>query len=184
MTAPAKIIALALALALAGCSGGSRDATGPDPEPPTAGPLPPTPGPQPPTQEPPPPAPNPGVQGTYVLAQINQSQPGQLVTIANPDGVVIGLYRFEATTMSMDALQTFALSLSYTDDKAQFSLDNAGEFKQGGPLSQEGALPLTFYSDTYGDQFTGVVLDGVVAIKYDFDGDGQLDTSFGFQRVD
>jgi hypothetical protein len=184
MTAPAKILALALALALAGCSGGSRDATGPDPEPPTQGPLPPTPDPQPPTQEPPAPAPNPGVHGTYVLAQINQSQPGQLVTIANPDGVVIGLYRFEATTMSMDALQTFALSLSYTDDKAQFSLDDAGEFKQAGPISQEGALPLTFYSDTYGDQFTGVVLDGIVAIKYDFDGDGELDTSFGFQRVE
>ena len=119
-----------------------------------------------------------------MLAQINQSQPGQLVTIANPDGLVIGLYRFEATTMSMDALQTFALSLSYTDDKTQFSLDDAGEFKQAGPISQEGALPLTFYSDVYGDQFTGVVLDGMVAIKYDFDGDGQLDTSFGFQRVD
>jgi hypothetical protein len=186
MTAPAKVFALALAVALAGCSGGSRDSTGPDlPEPPTQGP-PPQPLPQPPTQDPPPPAPapNPGVQGSYVLEQINQSQPGQLVTIANPDGVVIGLYRFEETTMSMDALQTFALSLSYTDDKTQFSLDDAGEFKQAGPISQEGALPLTFYSDVYGDQFTGVVLNGVVAIKYDFDGDGQLDASFGFRRVD
>ena len=118
-----------------------------------------------------------------MLERINESEPGQLVTIANPDGLVIGLYRFEATTMSMDALQTFALSLSYTDDKAQFGLDDAGEFKQAGPISQEGALPLTFYSDTYGDQFTGVVLQDIVAIKYDFDGDGQLDTSFGFRRV-
>jgi hypothetical protein len=179
MTAPAKVLAILLALALAGCSGGSRGSTGPDlPEPPA-------PGPQPPTQEPPPaPAPQPGVQGTYVLAQINQSQAGQLVTIANPDGLVIGLYRFEATTMSMDALQTFAFSLSYTDDKSQLSLDDAGEFKQAGPISQEGALPLTFYSDVYGDQFTGVVLNGIVAIKYDFDGDGELDTSFGFQRVE
>jgi hypothetical protein len=184
MTAPAKVLALVLALALAGCSGGSRDATGPDPEPPAPGPAP-----QPPAPEPQPPAPVPapnpgGVQGTYVLAQINQSQPGQLVTIANPDGLVIGLYRFDATAMSMDALQTFALSLSYTDDKTQFSIEDAGEFKQAGPISREGALPLTFYSDTYGDQFTGVVLNGVVAIKYDFDGDGQLDTSFGFQRID
>jgi hypothetical protein len=179
MITPAKVIAILLALGLAGCSGGSRDSTGPDlPEPPA-------PDPQPPTQEPPPaPAPNPGVQGTYVLSQINQSQPGQLVTIANPDGLVIGLYRFEATTMSMDALQSFALSLSYTDDKSQFSIDDAGDFKQAGPISQEGALPLTFYSDVYGDQFTGVVLNGVVAIEYDFDGDGRLDTSSGFQRVD
>jgi hypothetical protein len=181
MRASAKILAVVLALALAGCSGGSGDATGPDPEPPAPGP-----GPQPPAPQPPAPlpAPNPGVQGTYVLAQINQSQPGQLVTIANPDGRVIGLYRFEATTISMDALQTFALSLSYTDDKTQFSIEDAGEFKQAGPISQDGALPLTFYSDTYNDQFTGVVLNGVVAIKYDFNGDGQLDTSFGFQRVE
>jgi hypothetical protein len=179
MNAAAKAIALALAFGLAGCSSGSREPTGPDlPEPPA-------PGPQPPTQEPPPtPAPNQGVQGTYELTQINQSEPGQLVTIANPDGLVIGLYRFEATTISMDALQTFALSLSYTDDKSQFSIDDAGEFKPAGPITQEGALPLTFYSDVFGDQFTGVVLNGVVAIKYDFDGDGQLDTSFGFQLAD
>ena len=179
MITPAKVLAILLALGLAGCSGGSRGPTGPDL------PDPPPPGPQPPTQEPPPaPAPQPGVQGTYVLAQINQSQPGQLVTIANPDGLVIGLYRFEATTMSMDALQTFAFSLSYTDDKSEFSIDDGGEVKQAGPISQEGALPLTFYSDVYGDQFTGVVLNGIAAIKYDFDGDGQLDTSFGFQRVE
>jgi hypothetical protein len=182
MSAPAKFLALTIAFALAGCSGGSRDSTGPDlPEPP-AGPQPQP----PPTQDPgpPAPAPQPGVQGSYVLERINESEPGQLVTIANPDGVVIGLYRFEATTMSMDALQTFAFSLSYTDDKSQFGIDDAGEFKQAGPISQEGALPLTFYSDVYGDQFTGVVLNGIVAIKYDFDGDGLLDTSFGFRRAD
>ena len=182
-----KVLALGLALALAACSGGSRDATGPDLPDPPAGPPPPPqqpPPPPPPPQDPgPAPAPQPGVQGSYVLERINESEPGQLVTIANPDGLVIGLYRFEATTMSMDALQTFALSLSYTDDKAQFGYDDVGEFKQAGPISQEGALPLTFYSDTYGDQFTGVVLQDVVTIKYDFDGDGQLDTSFGFRRV-
>ncbi|HEY7504073.1 MAG TPA: hypothetical protein VH700_08235 [Gemmatimonadales bacterium] len=184
MSAPARFLALTIAFALAGCSGGSRDSTGPDlPEPPAPGPQP---QPQPPTQDPgpPAPAPQPGVQGSYLLERINQSQPGQLVTIANPDGLVIGLYRFEATAMSMDPLQTFAFSLSYTDDKSQFSIDDAGEFKQAGPISQDGALPLTFYSDVYGDQFTGVVLNGIVAIKYDFDGDGQLDTSFGFRRVE
>ena len=84
----------------------------------------------------------------------------------------------------MVAQLSFARSLSFSDYKTPFSLDDAGEFKQAGPISQEGALPLTFYSDTYGDQFTGVVLQDFVAIKYDFDGDGQLDTSFGFQRVD
>ncbi len=164
-------IALALVLALAACSGGSGDPTGPDPIPvPVPEPVP-----------IPAPVPSPGVQGSYVLEQINGSRPGQLVTIANPDGLVIGLYRFEATTLDLDALQTFELQLSYTDDKTPFVLDDAGEFKQAGPVSQ-GALPLAFDSAVYGDSFTGVVLDGIVTITYDFDGDGRAETSFAFRR--
>ena len=61
--------------------------------------------------------------------------------------------------------------------------DLEGDFKQAGPVATDGALPLTFSSATYGDKFTGVVLGNTVAIKYDFDGDGQLDTSFGFRLV-
>jgi hypothetical protein len=181
MSAPIKVLGLALALALAGCSGGAGDTTAPEPDPP-APPAQPTPPPPPPTPDPVTPA-NPGVQGSYVLAQINNSQPGQLVTIANPDGMVIGLYRFEATTLSLDALQTFELALRYTDDKTLYGIDDEGEFKQAGPVSQ-GALPLTFSSDVYGDSFTGVVLEDIVAIKYDFDGDGRHDTTFGFRRAD
>ena len=84
--------------------------------------------------------------------------------------------------MVMDALQTFVLGLRYTDDKTEDGIDDEGEFKQAGPVSQEGALPLTFSSGVYDDSFTGVVLGDFVAIKYDFDGDGQPDTSFGFRR--
>jgi hypothetical protein len=170
-------VVLALALALGGCSGGSRDTTGPNPEPPVQNP-------EPPVQIPNNPPPNQAVQGTYVLEQINDSKPGQLVTIANPDGKVIGLYRFEATTLAMDALQTFQLSLRYTDDKTQFEIDDEGEFKGAGPVSDIGAMPLTFNSKVYGDSFTAVVIGDIVAIKYDFDGDGQADTSFGFRRGD
>jgi hypothetical protein len=163
-------VALAIGIALAGCGGG-HDTTAPDPVPPTNDPG------------TPPPTPGQGVQGSYVLEQINQSQPGQLVTIANPDGTVIGLYRFAATTITLDALQTFQLSLSFTDDKSQYQLDDEGEFKPAGPASQ-GALPFTFYSKTYGDSFTGIVLGDVVAIEYDFDGDGRPDTRLAFRRND
>jgi hypothetical protein len=171
-------LGLALALAMTACAGNGGDATAPDPDP-----TPHEPGPGPHDPEPVP-GPDAGVQGHYVLTQINNSQPGQLVTIANPDGTVIGLYRFDAaTTLDMDALQTFDLRISYTDDKAQYQLPDEGEFKQAGPES-EGALPLTFRSATYGDAFTGVVLQDIVAIKYDLDGDGEPETSFGFQRTD
>jgi hypothetical protein len=91
MTAPATVLGLVIALALAGCSSKSGDATGPNPEPPTDDPVPPTPN-------------QGGVQGSYVLEQINGSQLGQLVTISNPDGRVIGLYRFQPTTLIMDPL--------------------------------------------------------------------------------
>ena len=174
MRASAMALALGLALTMSACGGGSGggDVTGPDPIPPTSDPGP---------ILDPAPEPHGGVQGSYVLEQINDSKPGQLVTIANPDGAVIGLYRFDATTLTLDALQTFALQLRYSDDKEDHGIDDAGEFKGAGPAS-EGALPFTFYSDVYGDQFTGVVLGDIVAIKYDFDGDGQAETSFGFRR--
>jgi hypothetical protein len=171
MRAPTTVLALALATWLAGCSGGGSDPTGPDPAPPVEEPSPGD------------PEPNPGVQGTYVLEQINESLPGQLVSIANPDGLLIGLYRFEATALTMTALQEFELVLRYTDDKTYFALEDHGEYKQAGPIAQ-GALPLTFDSSVYGDSFTGIVLEDIVAIKYDFDGDGRHDTSFAFRRRD
>lgn len=167
MMTPTRALVFCFALALAGCGGGN-DTTAPTPEPPVQNPPPPQQG---------------GVQGRYVLEQINDSKPGQLVTISNPDGTVIGLYRFEATTLTLDALQTFDLSLRYTDDKEPLGIDDQGEFKPAGPVSN-GALPLAFSSAIYDDSFLGVVLEDMVAIKYDFDGDGQLDTSFGFRRQD
>ncbi len=179
----------ALALTLLACSGGGGDATAPDDDPPgqEPGPAPgpmPDPGPAPGPQQPGPqdPGPSTGIAGTYALVQINNSQPGQLVTIANPDGIVIGLYRFNtASRLTLDALQTFALDLQYTDDKSQFELSDEGEFKQAG--SAGGSLALTFTSATWDDAFSAIATDGVVAINYDLDGDGQADTMFAFQRV-
>ena len=171
----ALVVSYAIGLTLAACSGGDHhDPTGPDPEPiPDPAPL--------PAPEPTP-IPHGGIQGSYALERINDGEPGQLITIANPDGTVVGLYRFDASTIDLDALQTFTLDLNYTDDKAQYKLMDEGEFKQAGP-SQNNALPLTFYSDTYGDRFAAVATDGFVLIHYDFDGDGQLETEFGFRRV-
>jgi hypothetical protein len=168
-----KVLGLALAFALTGCGGKSDDVAGPNVPRPN----------DPPPNVPEIPAPNQGgVQGSYVLERINDSEPGQLVTISNPDGRVIGLYRFQPTTLIMDPLQTFELQLRYSDDKTPGGIDDEGEFK-GGPVDADGALPLTFYSAVYDDQFTGVVLNGKVGITYDFDGDGELDTFFSFRLV-
>lgn len=172
----ALMVSYAIGLTLAACSGGDNhhDPTGPDPQPtPDPAPLP-APDPQP--------IPQGGIQGTYQLERINDGEPGQLITIANPDGSVIGLYRFNGSTIALDALQAFSLHLNYTDDTSQYELMDEGEFKQAGP-SQNNALPLTFYSGTYGDRFAAVATQDFLLIHYDFDGDGQLETEFGFRRV-
>jgi hypothetical protein len=180
-----------IAFTFAACSGGSKAPTGPnDPPGENPGPLPapqPAPGPEPaPTPEPPTipqdPPEHGGIQGTYVLTQINNAKPGQLVTIANPDGVVVGLYRFDAaTTLTLDALQTFTLQLRYSDDKDQYGYDDHGEWKSPGQAGN--SLALAFSSGDFGDQFNGIAVDGTVAFMYDFDGDGRPDTTFGFQLV-
>ena len=158
-------IGVALTLGQAACSGKAGNVTGPENDP---GPT---------------PAPGAGIEGGYVLERINGSAPGQLVTIANPDGTVIGLYRFDAASaLELDAQQAFHLKLRYTDDKDQLGIDDSGEFEQAGPAAQDGAVPLTFTSAIYGDAFTAVVLGDFVALKYDVDGDGQMDTSLGFRR--
>jgi hypothetical protein len=40
-----------------------------------------------------------------------------------------------------------------------------------------------FASATWGDSFSGIYTDGVIAFSYDLDGDGRPDTTFAFQRV-
>ncbi|HET7422288.1 MAG TPA: hypothetical protein VFJ92_01930, partial [Gemmatimonadales bacterium] len=90
----ALMVSYAIGLTLAACSGGDNhhDPTGPDPQPtPDPAPLP-APDPQP--------IPQGGIQGTYQLERINDGEPGQLITIANPDGSVIGLYRFNGSTIA------------------------------------------------------------------------------------
>jgi hypothetical protein len=168
--------AASLALVLTACSGGASGPTAPD-EPPI-----PDPAPAPHPQPPPPPQGNAGITGTYRLIQINGSTPGQMVSVANPDGILIGLYRFDATTqLVLDPLQTFTLDIRYRDDKGEYQLPDEGEFKAATPPGD--GLGLTFSSAIYGDKFTGAASDGMIGISYDFDGDGRLDTVFLFQRV-
>ncbi|MGH7512951.1 MAG: hypothetical protein ACREOQ_08525 [Gemmatimonadales bacterium] len=178
-------LAFALGLVLSGCGGGG-DTTAPTPGPepiptPLPGPEPaPQPGPQPAPQ--PQPAPAPALAGTYALIQINNSQPGQLVTIANPDGIVVGLYRFDAAMqLTVDEQQHFTLTVRYSDDKSQLGYDDEGEITPAGETG--GSVALAFGSATYGDSFSGIYTDGVIAFTYDFDGDGRPDTTFAFQRV-
>jgi hypothetical protein len=175
----------ALCTILVACSGG-RDATGPDLPDDEPGPKPVIPGPGDPGPDPVDPGPTPPgdwhAAGTYTLTSINQSTPGQLVTLANPGGIVIGLYRFSAnTTLVIDPMGGWSLSFEYSDDKTTFQMGDEGEFKWHGI---DGGIWLDFSSGVYGDEFDGAAApDGSAAIDYDFDGDGQAETRFGFQKT-
>ena len=122
------------------------------------------------------------VAGSYALGQINnQFTPGQNAALANPDGNLIGLYRFEeSTSLVLDPLQTYTLVLNYGDEKGNYQLTDEGEFKW---RMEGGAMILTFESATFGDTFLGKAENGMVAIQYDFDGDGAPDTVFAFLQV-
>ena len=185
-------LACVLGLALAACGGGG-DTTAPTPDPiphpqPAPEPVPqpapePAPQPAPDPQPTPQPAPQPSsIAGTYQLIQINNSQPGQLVTIAAPDGTVFGLYRFDAATqLTVDAENRFDLTFSYTDDKSALGFEDFGQVLPQGETG--GSIALLFGSYRYLDQFQGIAVDGVIMFSYDFDGDGVPETSFGFQRI-
>jgi hypothetical protein len=190
-----SIAALALALLL-GCSGG--DPSGPSPDvpngPPAGPPTHPQPNPPPPADQPPlPPAPPPpsphqppappdqppadDYAGVYVLTRVNDGFPGQLTMVANPDGSVVGLYRFaEGSTLALRPDGTWSMSLDYSDDKVNFVIDDAGQFT-------ENAGDLLFASTVFGDQFLGSGQPGAVAIGYDLDGDGGTDLILGFARL-
>lgn len=173
--------AFALVLLLA-CSGG--DANGPSPDIPNDPPAqphpnpPPTPTP-PPADQPPPPDQPPAddFSGVYTLTRVNQGFPGQLITVANPDGIVVGLYRFdEGSTLALRADGTWSMSLQYSDDKVNFLIDDEGQFIHNGG-------DLLFASEVYGDQFPGSGQPGAVAIGYDLDGNGETDLILGFARM-
>lgn len=94
---------------------------------------------------------------------------------------MIGLYRLDVNTqLSLDALQTFDLQIRCCDDKDSYGLDAKGVQALRSDRGRSGG---NVHSAVYGDFFVGVATQGIVSIKYDFDGEGQLDTVLSFQRV-
>ena len=105
-----------------------------------------------------------------------------MVTVANPDGSVFGIYRFDATMrLTVDELQHFTLTVRYRDEKGEYGYDDEGSITTAGQAG--GSTALEFSSATYEDTFTGIATDGVIAFTYDVDGDGRPETTFGFQRL-
>lgn len=179
--------ALGCVLVLAACGGSDPTAPGPGAtaqNPPPGQSQPPSTPAQPPSSPTPPPVVTAdSLAGTYVLTRINDSKPGQMVTLANPDGRVIALYRFDASTqLRLDVPEHFDLDIRFSDDKGQYAFHDTGRYQAATPPASQ--LGLTFTSAVNGEKFTGAADDSSVGIAYDTDGDGSLDTFFFFQRAD
>jgi len=176
----ALALTTALSLALVACGGGS-DATAPDPNP-NPGQHEPTPQPQPQPQPEPQPQPDAGLPGSYGLILINnESKPGQLALLSDPDGTVIGLYRFDgSSSLTLNADHSYQLTMRLTDDKNTYLLLDEGHY-QATPDGDR--LSLTFMSAKTGGIYPGAGNAQGVAIKYDIGGDGIPDTVLGFVRI-
>ena len=84
-------------------------------------------------------------------------------------------------SLTVDAENHFTITFSYTDDKSELGYEDQGQILEVGETG--GSTALLFGSVVYHDQFQGIAVDGVIMFSYDFDGDGNTDTSFGFQRI-
>ena len=155
-------------LTLLACSGG-KDATGPDQNPggdPGDG-----------HQNPPPAG---DVSGIYVLANVNDNNPGQTVTLSNPDGSVIGIYRFDPLSkLTLNADKTWSLSLTYEDNGQSQEFEDEGTYSPD-ETQEDGFV---FRSTRFGEEFYCLAKQGVALIGYDFDADGKTDTIFAFGRL-
>ena len=122
--------------------------------------------------------------GRYALGAINDSRPGQMVLLSNPDGGAIGLYRFDgASDLQITDQHSYRLVLQFEDEKGSYQYDDQGVVD--GTVDQDGGYILAFHSDTYGDSFGGRwTEDGTTSMQYDFDGDGETDTALVFSRVE
>ena len=117
--------------------------------------------------------------GHYLLSSIGEGRPGQVIRIANPDGSVVGLYRFLYGTLDLNPSGGYSVYLEYEDETRTYVLEDEGQYTWH---SVDGGVWLDLSSDTYDDDFDGAATrEGAAAIDYDLDGSGEAETRFGFQ---
>ena len=158
-------LALAACALLAACAGG-KDATGPTP---------------PADDNPGPPQATNKIAGTYALRLVNAAQPGEAVTLFNPDGQAFGTYRFDhRTTLELTEEQTWSLALYFGDEVSGHQVEDQGRFRRYGDEGRD----LVLVSEVYGDNIYGEAYDGMAFMLYDVDGDARPESALAFERIE
>jgi hypothetical protein len=61
---------------------------------------------------------------------------GLITSLANPSGNLIGIYRFQpTTTLVLDPMGGYSLSLEYSDDKGNYVLGDEGSTSGPAPTA-------------------------------------------------
>ena len=112
-----------------------------------------------------------GLSGTYTLVGINEDglpedEPYNFGTASFTGG---------SLRLSQDGQWEMTIFYDHLEQDQSLQLEDYGQYgRQGDDLS--------FSSEAFGDRIDGGVDGGDVYLVYDFDGDGQYETEFTFER--
>ena len=112
-----------------------------------------------------------GLGGTWTLVGINEDglpedEPYNFGTASFTGG---------SLRLSQDGQWEMTISYDHLEANQSLQLEDYGQYgRQGDDLS--------FASEAFGDHIDGGIDDGFVYLIYDFDGDGQYETEFTFER--
>ena len=111
------------------------------------------------------------VGGTWTLVGINEDG------LPESEPMVWGSVTFRAGSLHLSQDGAWEMTI-------QFEHDETGQATQAEDYGQYGRQgdDLSFASEAFGDHIEGGLDDGFVYLIYDFDGDGEYETEFTFER--
>lgn len=112
-----------------------------------------------------------GVGGTWTLVGINEDG------LPESEPMVWGSVTFRGGSLHLSQDGQWEMAIQFEHDET----GQAAQAEDYGQYGREGD-DLTFASEAFGDHIEGGLDDGFVYMIYDFDGDGQYETEFTFER--
>jgi hypothetical protein len=117
-----------------------------------------------------------GLAGTYQLSSVNDGALNTTVQYVDPNtGHLLGMYRFHGGTLRVSDDNTWSMTIDYDDLNTNRELSDDGSYARNGD-------EIHFSSAEFGDEFPATLNGGTLDVRYDFIGNGVLNSRFAFQR--
>ncbi len=112
-----------------------------------------------------------GLTGTWTLVGINEDG------LPESEDYNFGTADFQSGSLrlSQDGQWEMKIFYDHVEQNQSLQLDDYGQYDRDNEA-------LSFASEAYGDHIEGGLDDGFVYMIYDFDGDGEYETEFTFER--